>query len=267
MKKTIIWILVILSALVLLIRYGASLEEMFLGLKPKSGISIQSSPDSATVYLDGKEVGKTPFEDKNLDVKLYGVRVDKDGASWQGNIKLIDGTITMINRDLAKDAASSAGETLTLNKGKGVTLISNPQDAEVEIDGKNVGKTPITLNLETGEHTILVSHSNYLKRSIKATLPKDFNLTVSVDLGLSEADLTQISAPVITQTPELIVKSTPTGFLRVRDQSSLLGKEIAQVKVGDTLVLLEELGSWDRIRLSGGTEGFVSSAYVEKKTP
>ena len=266
-KKTIIWILVLLSAVVLLIRYSSKIEDVFLGLKQKSGISVQSSPDSATVYLDGKEVGKTPFEDKNLDVKQYAVKVDKDGAIFQGNIKLIDGTMTLINRDLAKDSASSAGETLTLDKGKGITLISNPSDAEVEIDGKSVGKTPTSINLEIGEHTILVSHPNYLKRSIKATLPKDFNLTISVDLALSEADLTTISAPVITQTPEVIVKSTPTGFLRVRDQGSLLGKEIAQIKVGERLVLLEELSSWDRVRLSNGTEGFVSSSYVEKKNP
>ena len=88
-----------------------------------------------------------------------------------------------------------------------------------------------------------------------------------MDLALSEADLTTVAAPVITQTPQVIVKETPTGFLRVRDKASLSGKEIAQVKPGDSLILLEELTGWDRVRLSDGTEGFVSSTYVEKKTP
>ena len=267
MKKTIVWTLILVSLIVLLIRYIGTIEETFLGIKQKSGISIQSSPDTATVFLDNKEVGKTPYEDKNLNVKQYVVKLDKDGASWQGNIKLTSGTETIINRDLAKDQASSAGEMLSLERGKGITVISNPSDSDVEIDGKNFGKTPITLNIADGEHTILISHQNYLKRSIKASLPKDFNLTVSVDLALSEADLTTISAPVITQTQEVIVKSTPTGFLRVRDKASLLGKEIARVNIGDKLILLEEQGDWDRVRLSDGTEGFVSSAYVQKKTP
>lgn len=256
----------LISILALILRYSATLGQLILGIKEKSGISVLSTPDGATVYLNGKEVGKTPYEDKNLEVKEYVLKIDKDGASYQGNIKLNDGTVTIINRDLAKDLSSSAGETLSLNHGKGVTVISNPSDADVEIDGKNLGKTPIRLNLDSGEHNILVSHPNYLKRSIKATLPKDFNLTISADLAISEADLTQISAPVVTQTPEVVVKSTPTGFLRVRDQASLNGKEIAQVKVGDTLILLEEQGSWDRVRLSNGVEGFVSSVYVTKKT-
>lgn len=266
LKKIFIWILVLLSVVVLLIRYSAKFEEVLFGIKQKSGISILSTPISATIFLDGKEAGKTPFEDKNLDVRQYGVKIEKDGATFQGNVKLTAGTMTIINRDLANDPASQSGEILSLDKGRGITIISNPNNAQVEIDDKDYGKTPLSINITAGEHTILVSHPNYLKRSIKAILPKDFNLTVSVDLALSEADLTQVSAPVITQTPEVIVKSTPTGFLRVRDKPSLSGQEIAKVNIGDTLVLLEEQSGWDRVRLSNGTEGFVSSSYVEKKT-
>lgn len=266
-KKIIIWVLVLISVVALLVRYSQTIEGIFLGFKQKSGISIQSTPEEATVFLNGKEVGKTPYEDKNLDVKEYTVKLDKEGFVWQGNVKLVNGTILVINRDLAKDPSSQSGETLTLDRGKGITVISNPSDSEVDIDGKIYGKTPIAINLKEGEHTILISHPNYLKRSIKASLPKGFNLTISIDLALSEADLTQISAPVITQTQEVIVSDTPTGFLRVRDLASLAGKEIAQVSIGETLILLEELGGWDRVRLSDGTEGFVSSVYVEKKTP
>ena len=267
MKKTIIWSLVLLSILVLILRYSSVFAENILGIKQKSGISVLSMPDVATVFLNGQEVGKTPFEDKNLEAKEYIVRIDKDGALYQGNIKLTEGTVTIVNRDLAKDLSSSAGEVLGLRKGKGITVISNPSNADISIDGKIVGKTPLTLDIGPGEYIILISHPNYLNRSIKSTIPKDFNLIVSVDLALSEADLTQISAPVITQTPEVVVKNTPTGFLRVRDKSSLSGKEIAQVKVGEILILLEEQGGWDRVRLSNGTEGYVSSAYVAKKTP
>lgn len=266
MKKTIIWTLVLISIVVLLIRYGSKIGETVFGIKQRSGISILSTPDSATVFLDGKEVGKTPYEDKNLDVKEYNVKLDKDGASWQGNIKLTPGTEAIINRDLTSDAASSSGESLTLTRGKGLTIISNPPEAEIEIDAKAYGKTPITVNITDGEHTILISHLNYLNRSIKVSLPENFNLTVSVDLSLSEADLTTISAPVITQTLEVVVKKTPTGFLRVRDKGSLSGKEITRVNEGEKLILLEELAGWIRVRLSDGTEGFVSSSYVEKLT-
>lgn len=266
-KKSLVWVLIIVSLIALLFRFSDSAAEIFLGFKPTSGISILSEPAGATVFLDEKQVGQTPFEDKNLQVKDYTVRLEKGKAVWRGKVKLTSGTVTVVNRELASDLSSAAGETLTLDKGRGLTVISSPGEALVEIDGKSYGKTPVTANIGNGEHTILVSYQNYLKRSIRVNLPANLNLTVSVDLSLSEADLTTIATPVITQTPEVLVKQTPTGFLRIRDKASLNGKEISQVKPGDTLILLEEQGAWDRIRLSNGTEGYVSSAYVEKKNP
>jgi len=265
MKRALVWILILISLLALMIRFSGKATELILGIKQKGGMSILSMPDGATIFLDGKEVGKTPYEDKDLDVREYSVKIEKGEALWQNKVNLIAGTLIVINRDLAKDPSSSAGEVLTLDRGRGITVISNPSESSIEIDGKSYGKTPITINIEAGEHTILVSHPNYLKRSIRANSPRNFNLTVSSDLALSEADLSTISTPPITTTPEVKVLQTPTGFLRVRDKPSLSGKEIAQVKPGDQLILLEELSGWIRVRLSDGTEGYVSSAYVEKK--
>ena len=264
MKKALVWILVLVSLAALLLRFSDKWAEIFFGIRKTSGIFVLSLPQEATVYINNKEVGKTPFEDKNLEVGTYTVKIEKSGAWWEGKVNLMPGTVTFINRDLASDSASSAGEILTLEKGKGLTIISNPPEADVEVDGKSWGKTPITVDAGSGDHTILISRANYLNRSIRANLPSDFNLTVSADLGLSEADLTAVTTPVITQTPQVLVKNTPTGFLRVRDKPNLNGKEITQVKPGDKLVLLEEQGSWDRVRLADETEGFVSSAYVEK---
>lgn len=264
MKKVLVWTLILISVIVILLRFSKKGAEVFFGIKETSGISILSQPSEAIVFLDNKEVGKTPYEDKNLLVKEYTVRLEKDQAFWQGKIKLTAGTVTIIERDLAQDSASSAGETMILEKGSGITVISNPGQAEVEIDGKTIGKTPQTFNIPSGDHTIVVTHPNYLNRSIKAVLPDNFNLTVTVDLAVSEADLSTISTPVITQTPQVIVKNTPTGFLRVRDKPSLTGKEVAQVKPADSLILLEESGDWVRVRLSNGVEGYVSSVYIEK---
>lgn len=266
-KKFLVWVLIIISLAALLLSFSEKLAEIFLGFKKTAGISILSQPEEATVSLGDKEVGKTPYEDKNLPVGDYYLKLTKEGVFWQGRVKLTAGTVTVVNRELAAEPASSSGEILTLNKGKGLTIISSPSEAEVEMEGKSYGKTPLTLDIEAGEYTILVSYPSYLKRSIRVDLPKGFNLIVSVDLALSEADLTSLVTPVTTQTQEVLVKNTPTGFLRVRDKPNLNGKEIGQVKPGDTLVLLEEVGSWYRVRLQSGIEGYVSAVYVEKKNP
>ncbi len=187
--------------------------------------------------------------------------------TWEGKISLQKDTLTVVNRELSTDGAFGAGEILSLDKGKGLTLVSNPTGSQIEVDGKSYGVTPLFLDVPVGEHTISLSHTNYLKRNIRAKVPENFNLKVSADLALSEADLTTISTPPIKTTPELKVLNTPTGFLRVRDKPSTAGKEVAQVKPGDTLILLEELQGWDRVRLSDEKEGYVSSSYVEKQNP
>lgn len=266
MKKIILWLLVLISLAAIVLRYSNEIAETILGIKQRGGISILSTPSNAAVFLDNKKVGQTPFDDKNLEIKEYLVKIDQNGASWQGRVKLEPGTVTVINRELALVEASSAGEILSLSKGRGITVISNPTKGDVEIDGKAFGKTPIVINLSAGDHTINISHASYLNRSIRANLPENLNLTVSVDLALSEPDLTSVSTSVITQTQQVKVLSTPTGFLRVRDKASLSGKEIGRTNTGDTLVLLEELNGWDRVKLSDGSEGFVSSAYVAKVT-
>lgn len=266
MKKTVVYILVIISILVLILRFSSLIVDV-LGIKQRSGVSITTSPADATVYLNNREVGKTPHEVKDLEVGEYIVRLEKDQDLWQGSVRLNSGTVTIVNRDLANDQPSSAGEVLTLTKGQGLTLISNPKGAKVTIDGKEVGVTPLDIDSEEGEHTIFVEHSNYIKRSIRVYLPEGFNLAIVSDLALSEADLSTIATPVIKETLEVVVKDTPTGFLRVRDKPSLKGVEIAQVKPQDRLILLEELTGWVRVRLSDDTEGYVSSTYIEKKNP
>lgn len=265
MKKTITLLIVLIIIIVLTIRFVSVELKQFFGVSMKSGVSITTIPEGAVVFLDGNEVGKTPYDNKDLEVKEYKVKLEKDNSVWEGKVKLITGTITLINRELSSDIVSSAGDVLYLEKGKGINVISNPSGSDVEVDSKIYGKTPIGIDLLPGEHTILVTHPNYLKRSIKVTLPLEYSLTIATDLGLSEADLAIVSAPLVSVTPIVIVKKTPTGFLRVRDKPSLLGKEVSRVNPGDELVLLEEVGGWDRVKLKDKTEGYVSVTYVEKK--
>ena len=266
MKKLIVFTLFLLSIFVLSLQFSSTITK-FLADKQKAGIKIMSVPEGAEVFVDGVLVGKTPFVDENLKQETVNVKLKSGFASWVRDTRLNSGTVTIINRELAEDEASSSGETLTLSKGGGVNIISDPSGSEVEIDGKIYGKAPIFVNIGAGEHIFVLSKGGFLKRSIKALVPAGFTLGLNVDLALSELDLSNIATPSVTVTEKLKVLSTPTGFLRVRDKPNLLGKEIMRVLTGDELILLEDLNSWFRVRLIDGKEGYVSSQYVEKVTP
>lgn len=267
MKKNIIFALVVLSIFILIFRFGYQPLMDFLGYKARAGIKITSIPDGAIVYIEGTEVGKTPYENDNLDPKEYDLRLVSDNAFWQGSARLTKGTLTVVNREIAVNIASSSGEILTLNTGQGVVITSNPTETSVEIDGKDYGKTPLKVaDLSSGEHTFLLSHSNYLKRSIRALLPEKMTLHLDVNLAISEIDLSSTSsAPTITSLVKLVVLQTPTGFLRVRERPTTTATELVRLSTGDTVTLLEELNGWNKIKLDNGMEGYVSANYVQKQ--
>jgi len=270
MKKIIVSLLVFLGVIGILIRFGYPILVERLGLQGRAGVKIDSNPKTQ-VFINGQNIATTPYQDENLKEGEYLVEL-KTGeataeAKWKGYVRLNTGTLSVVNREISGDQVNSSGEVITLESGSGVTVISTPTEATVLVDGQEKGRTPLTLSsLPAGEHQFIISHDNFLNRSIRANLVDGYNLKLNVDLALSEADLTQISSPPITSNVELTVKKTPTGFLNIRETASTNAKVVVQVKPGDTLVLLEELPNWDRVRTGDGKEGYVSSAYVEKKS-
>ncbi len=272
MKKVIVILLVFISLISIIFQFGAKPLGKVLGIQSRSGIKVEST-QKAKIFLNNEEKGETPFQDDNLSsgdylITLKPLEVSSSSASvfWEGYAKLNPGTLTVVNREITDKKETASGEIIALEVGAGSTVISTPTDAEVIIDGVLKGRTPVSIpDLTPGEHQFIISKDNFLKRSIRAKVLDGYKLVLTVDLSISEADLTKIPTAPITQTTQIIIKKTPTGFLRVREKSNINSKEIAQVKVGETLVLLEEIPNWNRVRLSDGKEGWVSSSYTEKK--
>lgn len=269
--QAIFLILIFISVVVLILRFGSKPLADLLGLKERSGIRIEAAPPG-DVLIDGQNVGKTPYQSDQLTVgeHLVELKATRDGGqvlNWQGKVTLNPGAVTVVNRELAESVASSSGEVISLEKGEGAILISTPEGAEVSVDGKVVGNTPLRVDqLSAGEHVFLVGRTGYLKRSIKAASVDGYRLTIVVDLALSEADLTKVVNTQPLQTSQQVtIRQTPTGFLRVRAEPSTSADEVGRVAPGDTLTLLEEVPNWFRVRLSDGKEGYISTTYAQKK--
>lgn len=265
MKKAIFTLLIFLSFLVLFIRFGLPPIVDSLKLQGRAGLKITTLPE-AKVFINGLEVGQTPYQNENLEVKEYPVVLVGENGSWQGKIKLTSGTLSVINREIAPDQASSSGEILILESGKGMTVVSNPEGAQVEIDGKNYGKTPLKIvDLEPGEHNFMIFSEGYLKRSIRAKLPENMHLFLDVDLAVSEMVINDPVVPTTIPSRTVIVGQTPNGFLRVRNRPSTTGSEITRVTFGTKLEVIEELSGWYKVKLEDGKQGYVSASYVSKQ--
>lgn len=270
MRKILLPILVFLSVISIFLQLGSEYIKNVLGQGSKAGIRVESSI-SSRVFLNNEDKGEAPFQDDNLAPGDYLISLHSNEATvsaplWEGYAQLNEGTLTIVIRDLADKKESSSGEIISLEQGQGALITSSPSGAEVFVDGELKGRTPLSLpDLVEGEHQFIISKENYLKRSIRSKVINSLRLNLSVDLAISEPDLTKIPIAPTIETVEVTIKNTPTGFLRVRETAGPGGKEIGQVKPKETYILLEELNGWSRIRLKDSKEGWVSSAYIEKK--
>lgn len=266
MKKSLYLILATMAAILLLTKLISLSMETLFSSPASTSLRVVSTPAGADVYLEGNLKGKTPYEGGNLKNSSVIVKIVSQQGQWEGKVVLNAGTWTVIQRDLTADPQTQAGEILTLQTGEGLSVISSPDQAVVEVDGKSMGETPLKLNLPQGEYIFVVKKDNFLQRTIKATIPENYQLTLNVDLALTEGvDLSVANLPTQSMSTMIKILPTPTGFLRVRDKPSLSGKELARVKPGDELLFLEEENNWFKVRLPNGLEGHISSTYGQKQ--
>ncbi|MFZ4726272.1 MAG: PEGA domain-containing protein [Paludibacter sp.] len=106
-------------------------------------LDVVTSPNGANISINGKEYGTTPNTIKNLLIGDYTVQLTKTGfASVNKYVTVIEGKSIVVNEKL-------------LNSGK-FKINSNPTNADVFIEDKLIGKTPLNLELSYGKHTIKV---------------------------------------------------------------------------------------------------------------
>jgi hypothetical protein len=263
---------------------------LFLGVfkDQQSGILVESDPQ-ATVFINEVEVGKTPYE-ANRESGEVLLRIKPDPIEgvvlddYETKIDLVPGIRTIVKRVFRETEESSSGVVVSFDKLGGiesyVTVVSVPDNAQVSIDGKVYGYTPLRVKIPAGDHTLLVSSDKYLEKSLPIRVYAGYKLTASVKLAKSDKPKEPEQLAVLgetTETPNLgriRINKTDTGFLRVRSGANTGFPEIAQVKPDEEYDILEEgeNASWYKIKIVSTTnegatneiEGWVNSEFVTK---
>jgi hypothetical protein len=247
-----------------------------------AALEVHSFP-KAEVFLNGQKIGETPVNDQKQKPGDYALKISAvlngQTFNWESRIKLTSDTVTFINREFSENPQLSAGEVLGLekladNRAAEIAVISDPNGAIVKVDGKSAGTTPLTVTDAVPiDHEITLSYPGFRNRSLRGRAVTGYRLNISVDLakegGVDLAPLAPTPTPTATpsaviQKPYVVIKSTPTGWLRVRFGPSISASESGRVNPGDKFPLLEEQTGWVKIRFKETLEGWVSDSYVEK---
>lgn len=250
--------------------------------KPKvAGVFIMTDPP-ANVFIDGEEVGRTPYEINRspgeVVIKLIPDSFQAPLTPYETKVNLIAGVQTVIKREFGESQEASSGEIISFERiakeETSLTVVTIPDSVQLEIDGRDKAFTPHkTSSILPGEHTLVLSAEGFLERIIEVKTHQGYKLTAIIKLAQAENKVQE--TPGITPTPideneakkEMIeILSTPTGFLRVRKEPSTLGEEVGQVKPGEKYPLLEtdEKTGWFKIEYEEDGEGWISNQYAKK---
>lgn len=237
-----------------------------VGYSDPAALQVTSKPE-ASVFLNGKHVGKTPFYSDQLKVGEYTLKITVSDADYVDKINLTEGTLTVINRELSKNFLAQSGENLSLINGKkGLFINSFPNETNITIDGRYIGETPYLIeDLKEGDHNILLSKTGYVDRefaihaSLKYQLLADVTLASKIAKGIGVNQ----QEPKAPEVQHVLVLNAPQGFLRVRLEPSLSASELGKVNTGDEFDIIQEIEDWFQISYEGKL-GWISAAYVEK---
>lgn len=237
-----------------------------IGFSKPAALQVTAKPE-ASVFLDGKHLGKTPFYSDQLREGEYTLKVTTESVEYTGKITLRGGILTAVNRELNSNFLAQAGETLSLVPGqKGLFIVSFPNDAGITVDGNFVGKTPLKISdLKEGDHNIQLSKEGFLDREFSIATSGKYQLLADVTLasiiakdnGASKKESQPQEADMV------LILNTPQGFLRVREKPSLSSREVGRVTSGETYEILKEEDEWFQISFDGKT-GWISASYAEK---
>ena len=131
--------------------------------RPAMGtLIIESMTDGAKVYLDGKQIGKTPFA-KPIPVRVgqHKLKATKFGyAELELEFKMRARRKTTLTVDLVPHSGL-------------VRFTCNIDAAEIYLDGKLLGHTPLIKTVGLGDHKVMIVREGY----------NDFSAEINVKAG------------------------------------------------------------------------------------
>jgi hypothetical protein len=183
-----------------------SLETSFTltKLPPEPALAITSDPAGAKVFVDGKELGKTPFigvvpaGEHLLELKLEGRR------SAQAQIMMPE------DRDL--DLRFSL-EKADVQRTPVLAVSVDPAGAEVFVDDAAAGPAPYLGEVKPGKHKIKVAAKGFVTYEKQVTMPdgNDLELTLALVPVPPPPGPSQVSISTEPPGVELVIDGKPAG--------------------------------------------------------
>ena len=256
---------------------------IFIGfsMRKKARLEVNSEPVAA-VYVDGQNVGTTPYGGTfRAGEHVLGLVLTSGQARFETNMQLSSGVTTVVNRVFNSENNEQMGEIITFEKtgekDSSISIVSDPDAVAIMLNGQAKGYTPSKIDgLLAGAQSLTLQSPGFSERNINLNTVAGYKIVLITKLAMDPNykpvnydEVLGMASPKeeeTTKAEKVLILSTPTGFLRVRSEANTAATEIAQVKPGEEFNLIGEEEGWINIDLGEGKTGWVSSQYASKAT-
>lgn len=142
---------------------------LFGDVFPRARIAIRSVPPDATVVLDSVAVGRTPLAGP-IEAGEHTLRLERDGFLPSRRAFTIERGETRTLRD-------------TLRTARGTLVVNTlPDSATVRLEGRPVGTTPVSTEVQAGTYALRVEREGYRPVERTVSVPTGGEQRVNLDL-------------------------------------------------------------------------------------
>ena len=161
--------------------WASDITYFYVGKAAKTGIAqLESNPTGAYVYVDGKYIGRTP------------ARVELDEGQhfatfyWQNDV--ITETFFIRAGQTVLVTGNFARKTL-------LDITTNPTGAQIFLDGAFIGVSPIQVEVQPGQHTVLATKAGYVPAQQSFSVAAGETRSINLKLNPEQATLNIFTVP------------------------------------------------------------------------
>jgi hypothetical protein len=154
------------------------------GSTKSSQIYVTTDPENANLFYDSVSYGSTPATITSVAPGTHILVVRKPGYNET-------------RASVSIKAGDRLAMELKLEPLRGLVLVhSVPSGADVEIEGVNIGKTPLfSFDFPPGQNRLQISKPGFVPKSVNVNIEDRTPLKVDVSLSSDSAELTVESSP------------------------------------------------------------------------
>jgi hypothetical protein len=191
-----------------------------LPLKSKAGLQVVTPDGTASLFLDGAYLDKTPYINKEIKPGTYTLRIQPDDPNLvphETTITLHQGTLGVVVWKAGTRPELSSGviyemEKLSSSSVAELSLVSIPDAAIVSLDQRAKAFSPLSVSdIEAGQHEFEVSLPSYetQKHTVNVVAGHRVQITLKLAKQPLEGDESNTQTTP-TATPSATPSSKPT---------------------------------------------------------